>query len=144
MLYGSYTSSEPLKDPSPLLLDREKAYDRVSHEWRETCLIKSGFPAQLLRLIMNILPTSYYQQPFIPEVQISIRRSPRRPSRPKSCSSSPPNLFSVNWCRRTRSKFKSHCYDLFAVVATEKSLRTTHDVLTMYERSSGALLNSNN
>jgi len=43
------------KDTFPLLLDSEKAYDRVSHEWLQTCLIKSGFLVSLTTLILNIL-----------------------------------------------------------------------------------------
>jgi len=46
------------EDSFPLLLDSEKAYDRVSHEWLETCLIKSGFPVPLATLILNILHSS--------------------------------------------------------------------------------------
>jgi len=41
----------------PLLLDCEKAYDRVSHEWLEHCMIQTGFPQHLSRLLINIYTT---------------------------------------------------------------------------------------
>lgn len=39
----------------PVLLDYDKAYDRVSHEWIQTVLEKSGFPERPLTVILNCL-----------------------------------------------------------------------------------------
>ena len=38
----------------PLLVDSEKAYDRVSHEWLFNCLSIAGFPLDLTALILAV------------------------------------------------------------------------------------------
>jgi len=45
-------------DSFPLLVDSEKAYDRVSHEWLSKCLTISGLPSPLATLLLAIHQSS--------------------------------------------------------------------------------------
>ena len=40
---------------SPVLLDYEEAYDRVGHDWVDTCLAQSGLCTNLRQVLMALL-----------------------------------------------------------------------------------------
>ena len=131
------------KDAFPLLLDSEKAYNRVSHEWLQTCLIKSGLLVSLTTLILNILLSTSVQ--IITNNCLSFCFKIQ--SRVWQGDPLAPILFILliepllRDLKANQIHVQSHCDDL-AVVATSSTLQSSQDSLHTYEQSSGALLNS--
>ena len=127
----------------PLLVDSEKAYDRVSHEWLSSCLTISEFPTALVTLLLAI------HQGGTGKVIINNRlsRTFRTHSGVRQGDPLAPILFILSiepllrLLEENNVNSQSHCDDL-AIVATSNNLQTIHEALTTYEISSGARLNA--
>ena len=127
----------------PLLVDSEKAYDRVSHEWLSNCLIISGFPTPLVALLLTI------HQSSTGKVIINNRLSRTFHTHSGVRQGDPlaPILFILSiepllrLLEENNMDNQSHC-DNLAIVATCNNLHTIHKALTTYETSSGARLNT--
>jgi hypothetical protein len=127
---------------APLLLDFEKAYDRVSHSWLRHTLHASNFPCNLTKLILSIHTSS------IGQVIINNRLSTKFFIQSGVRQGDPlaPFLFILSLeplLLHLESKNihpQSHCDDI-ALVATKQTLPTISSSLHTYELASGALLN---
>jgi len=125
----------------PLLVDSEKAYDRVSHEWLSNCLTISGFPTPLATLLLAIHQDS--------RVIINNRLSQTFHTSSGVRQGDPlaPILFilSIEPLLKLLEDHgvdnQSHCDDL-AIVATPDTLQVILESLATYETSSGARLNT--
>ena len=127
----------------PLLVDSEKAYDRVSHEWLSNCLTISGFPTPLASLLLAI------HQDSRGRVIINNRLSQTFHTCSGVRQGDPlaPILFilSIELLLKLLEDHgvdnQSHCDDL-AIVATPDTLQIILASLATYETLSGARLNT--
>ena len=127
----------------PLLVDSEKAYDRVSHEWLSNCLTISGFPTPLASLLLAI------HQDSRGRVIINNRLSQTFHTCSGVRQGDPlaPIFFilSIELLLKLLEDHgvenQSHCDDL-AIVATPDILQVILESLATYETSSGARLNT--
>jgi len=126
-----------------LLVDSEKAYDRVSHEWLSTCLAISGFPTALATLLLAI------HHDGTGRVVVNNRLSQTFQTRSGVQQGDPlvPILFILSiepllrLLEENSVNNQSHCDDL-AIVATTDKLQVILKALKTYETSSGARLNT--
>lgn len=129
-------------DSAPLLLDCEKAYDRVSHEWLEYCLTQANFPSQLVRLLMNVNSNLYGR--VITNNRLSSTfgiHSGIRQGDPIA-----PILFIITMepllveLTARGIGTQAHCDDT-AVILNGHNSADLLEVLALYEKASGAKLN---
>ena len=126
----------------PTLLDCEKAYDRVSHEWLRYCVYKAGFPSNISQLLLGICEAT--QGRVITNNRLSrgfLIRSGIRQGDPIA-----PLLFIITLepllveLELRGFQVQAHCDDT-AVVLPSSRITDLLDTLTLYERASGAKLN---
>ena len=121
----------------PLLVDSEKAYDRVSHEWLSTCLTISGFPTALATLLLAI------HHDGTGRVVVNNRLSQTFQTRSGVRQGDPlaPILFILSiepllrLLEENSVNNQSHCDDS-AIVATTDKLQVILEALKTYETSS--------
>jgi hypothetical protein len=129
-------------ESAPLLLDCEKAYDRVSHGWLDYCLTKSGFPSRVAQLLLNI--TASLHGRVITNNRLSGKFSINSGIRQGDPVA--PVLFIITMepllveLTARGIGVQAHCDDT-AVALTEDKVLELLEVLDLYERASGAKLN---
>jgi len=129
-------------DSVSALLDCEKAYDQVSHEWLSYCVHKAGFPSNISQLLLgvceatqgHVITNNRLSQGF--SIQSGIRQGD-----PIALL-----LFIITLelllveLKLRGFQVQAHCDDT-AVILPPSRITDLLDTLTLYEHASGAKLN---
>jgi len=127
----------------PLLLDFEKAYDRISHSWLCTVLTVSDFPPGLTELILSINSGNTW-------LLINNTLSQRIPilSGVKKADPLSPSLFILcmqpflSTLRHHGIKSQAYTDDKLIFLNGSQDIETVTNIVSSYSRVSGQLLNT--